>query len=547
MPEVPLDPPDEAAADTAEDMAAAEDRGVRAAAILMIVTIAVSAVTGLISNAAIANKFGVGLQASTYWQAFRIPSFVYFLIAGGALRTGFIPVFTTYVQQGEHQKAWRTFSVALTVMVVVSTVVVGLGMLLSGPLGRLMMSQEQGAAAQAMCGSLMRVMFPAQIFFLVGGLMQGTLNAMRHFWGPAIGPIIYNIAIIAATLGFAAQFGLYAPSAGVVVGAFLSTVPCCVPPLMRLGARYRPLLDLSDEGFRRVIALAAPIILGLAIAEVNLVITTALATHVADWGSAVLNNADRFAKLPMRMFGAGIAIAVYPTLALHAAAKDMRRFVEVLSGGIRHVMFLAIPSAAGLIALREPIMRLIYEHGEVTALGTHQMAVTLAYLAVGILGMSALQVVARAFYALQDTRTPVVVGVIAVAVCIGLSLALMYQLQVAGLAIATSVSNLANVGLLLWLLHRRIGLMDGRRLARSFVQVLAASTVMGVLAWLASVATEQVMGSAGMTARLATVVVGIAVGAVAFALGAALLRIEEARTALDPIVRRFRRPSVGSR
>lgn len=547
MPEVPLDPPDEIAADTAQEMAAAEDHGVRAAAILMIVTIAVSAVTGLILNAAIANKFGVGVEASAYWQAFRIPSFVYFLIAGGALRTGFIPVFTGYAQRGEHDRAWRTFNVTLTVMTVVAAIVVVLGMLLSGPLSHVMMAAKLGPEAQVLCGKLMAVMFPAQIFYLAGGLMMGTLNAMRHFWGPAIGPILNNIAVIIATLVFAHQYGIYAPTVGIVVGAFVGTIPCCLPPLRKLGMRFSLTFDLRDEGFRRVLVLAAPIILGLAIAEVNLVITSVLSTYVADWGSAVLNYADRFPKLPMRMFGAGIAIAVYPTLTMHAVSQDTKRFVQVLSGGLRNVTFLTIPSAVGLIALREPIIRLIYQHGgQFTAQDTHRVAVTMAYLSIGIIGMSALQVVARAFYALQDTRTPVIVGLIAVSACVVFGLLLMRPLGVAGLAIATSVSNLTNVGLLLWLLHRRMGRMDGRRLVVSLTQVLAASLVMGVLAWLAALGVEHFMGTSRISAQVAALLAGMGVGAVAFILAATWLKIEEARTALDPIVRRFGRRSGGA-
>ena len=535
MPEAPVDPQDN---DTA-----AEDHGVRSAAVLMITTIALAALTGVVRDAAIAKEFGVGLEASAYFQAFRIPSFVYFLIAGGALRTGFIPVFAAFRQRGESDKAWRTFSALLTVLLVVAVLVVALGMLLASPLSRLIAPglEQEG---QALCARLMRIMFPAQIFFVVGGLLMGTLNAMRHFWGPAIGPILYNVAIIIAALVFTQRYGIYALAVAAVVGAFFNTMPTCIPPLVRLGARFRPIFDLGDEGLRRVVVLAAPIILGLAIAEINLLITSALATSVGEWGAAVLNNADRLAKLPMRMFGAGIAIAVFPTLAIHAAAEERERFSQVLSSSLRNVMFLAVPAAAGIVVLRTPIIRLIFERGQFTAEDTERVAVTTAYLAVSILSMAALQIVARAFYALQDTRTPVMVGAGAVAICVTLSLILVRPLGVAGLGLAISVSALFNVGLLAWVLRRRMGLMDGQRMAATFGKVAAASLIMAFVAWLTALVAQGGLGTSSFGSRLAVVLVAAGVGALIYWGAALLFRIEEAHKAMALVTRRFRKTVV---
>lgn len=518
----------------------ADAHSVRSAAVLMITTIALAALTGVIRDAAIARQFGVGLEASAYFQAFRIPSFVYFLIAGGALRTGFIPVFATFAQRGELDKAWRTFSALLTVLIVAAVAIVGIGMLLAEPLSH-MIAPGLGDKGQLLCAQLMRIMFPAQIFLVVGGLLMGTLNAMRHFLGPALGPIFYNIAIIVAALVFAQWYGIYALAVAVVIGAFLNTVPTCIPPLVRLGAHFRPLLDLRDEGLRRVAVLAAPIILGLAIAEINILITSALATSVGDWGAAVLNNADRLTKLPMRMFGAGIAIATFPTLAMHAAARKREQFVHILSEGLRNMMFLAIPAAVAIVVLRIPIIRLIFERGEFTPQDTHRVGVTTAYLAVSILATTGLQIVARAFYALQDTKTPVIIGAAAVVVCVALALVLIRPLGVAGLGLAISISAVFNVSLLTWRLRQRMGLMDGRRMAVTFVKVSGASMVMAVAVWLAAVGSEELLGTAGFMARFGVVAIASGVGAIVYWGVGMLLHIEEGRAALEMVTRRFSR------
>jgi len=516
--------------------------GLAAAAGLMVVAIFLSAVTGLIRVMVLARQFGTSGEINAYIQAFRVPDFIYFLMAGGALRTGFVPVFTEYLTLGKHKQAWRTFSSTLWLLVIVGILLVGLGMIFAPQLAVLV---GPGWAADnpellALCGRLMRIMFPAEIFFVIGGLLMGTLNAQKHFFWPAVGPIVYNIIVIIAILLAPRLWGLPTVSYAVILGALLGSLLLQIPPLRARGARLLLSFNPSDEGMRRVIKLALPVVFGLAIAEINLIITTALATKVDPQnGPAILEYANRLWKLPTRMFGAGIAIALFPTLAEHYAKGATAAFRRDFSFGMRNTLFLVVPSAVGIMILREPLIRLLFQGKVFSAQDTYAVGQTLFWYGLGIVGLAALYIVARAFYARHDTVTPVWVGVLSIGVCVAAALLLMDTMKVAGLALATSISAIVNTAILIWLLRKQVGGLDGRRILGSLVRLLPPTAALGIVCWLAMTATEQYLGTAGLTARLADLLVPMILGTVVFIGLSTLLRVEEMHSAWRLVKRRL--------
>ncbi len=513
-----------------------------AAAGLMVVAIFLSAITGLIRVMVLAQQFGTSGEINAYVQAFRVPDFIYFLMAGGALRTGFVPVFTEYLTLGKHKQAWRTFSSTLWLLVIVGMLLVGLGVIFAPQLALLV---GPGWAAQhrgllSLCIRLMRIVFPGEIFFVLGGLFMGTLNAHKHFLWPAAGPIVYNIIVIIGILLAPILWGLPTVAYAVVLGALVGNLLLQIPPLRRRGARLLLSLDLSDEGMRRVIMLAIPVIFGLAVAEINLIITTALATKVnPENGPAILEYANRLWKLPTRMFGAGIAIALFPTLAEHYAKDDVSRFRRDFSFGLRNTLFLTVPSAVGIMVLREPLIRLLFERNQFGPQDTVAVGQALLWYGLGIVGLSALYIVARAFYARHDTVTPVWVGVLSVGVCVTAALPLMQTMKVAGLALATSISAIVNTIILMWLLRKQVGNLDGARILRSQLNLLPPAAGLGIICWLTMVATEQYLGTAGLTARLANLLVPMGLGIITFIGLSALLRVEEMHSAWRLVKRRL--------
>jgi putative peptidoglycan lipid II flippase len=528
-----------------------------AAAMLMAAATFASSVAGVVRQMVFARAFGTTDEFQAYIQAFRIPDLFYFLVAGGALRTGFIPVFTKFMADGKADRAWRTFSVTFYVLTLLSILGVAVGMLGAPWLVRHTVGVGMAPQHQDLCARFMRTMFPAQVFFIVGGLLMGTLNAQRHFSMPAWGPVVYNLVIIVgalASLPLAEQLHLgqgdllgqrlWIVSAFVVIGAALGNVFMQIAPLVRRGARLLPVFDLGDEGLKQLALLAMPVILGLAVSEITFVVSTSVATKLGDQAATLLEYPNRVWKLPPRMFGAGIAMALFPTLATHFATGAMDAYRRDLARMMRNTVFLCVPSTIVCAALAVPIMRLLFERGEFGPADTLSTAGVLWWCSLGITPLSLQYVVARGFYALHETRTPLWVGAATAVLSIALSLTLYRPLGVRGLAAIYSFTNLFNATLMTWLLRRKVGPLEGGKLVRMLGKLVLPSAVCAALCYFGAPFLEARLGTQGLLARAAACLIPFGMGLAAFGGVCVILRVEELQQALDVGLRRFRRRSA---
>jgi putative peptidoglycan lipid II flippase len=510
----------------------AVSQGLAAAALLMVVATFGSRITGLLRAMVYARVFGLNPEFGVFVQAFRIPDLVYFLMAGGALRTGFVPVFAEYLAHGKRDAAWRTFSVLLWVLLIFAVVLVGLGMIFAPQLARLV-APGFGPQETAACARMMRVLFPAELFFVVGGLLQGTLNAHKHFLWPAVGPIVYNFFMIGGAIAAPYLWGIDTVTYSVVAGAIVSGVLMQIAPLKRFGARVWAVLDLSDDGFRRVIRLALPVVFGLAVAEIVWVIISALSTVVAgERGAAIMENANRLWKLPSGTFGAGVAIAIFPSLAEKYALNDHKGYIRDFSFGMRNTIFLTLPAILILGLLRVPLVRLLLEGGQFGPQDTQAVAEVLLWLTPGMLALSVVYILTRAFYARHDAMTPVLAGLASLVVCVGSAWLLMQMgYGLAGLGVATSLSSVANVILLMWLLKRRVGQLDGRRIGLSLLRSLPANLFLGVICLGLPGVVVSALGPDGLLPRLLAVAAPLVVGLAGFVMLAMIMQVEELQSA----------------
>ncbi|MFQ6099207.1 MAG: murein biosynthesis integral membrane protein MurJ, partial [Armatimonadota bacterium] len=521
--------------------------GVGATAVLMVASILVSAAVGVVREMVYARQFGATGEYSAFVAAFRIPDLVYFLIAGGALRTGFIPVFTAYREGGRQEQAWRTLQAMFSLMLAFAGAIVGLGILFAPWLARLVAGGEEFTPAQrALCGHLMRVMFPAQVFFVLGGLFMGALNALRHFLWPAMAPIVYNLVLIVFAVAIVPFFPLLqtqvtAQAFGVVTGACVAHFLLQLWVLSRRGD-VRPVWDPRDEGVRRMGLFLLPVVFGLAVPEINKIVVIRFATDVTAAGPAILNYADRLGSLSVRAFGGGMAIALYPTLASLFTTGRLSEFRRQVSFGLRNVLFLSLPTVALVVVLREPIIRLLLVRGKFTEADAASLAAVLMWYAIGLVPFAMLGICARSFYALHDTKTPVLVGIGVIATTFIAGLYLKDAPRgLEGCALAWAIGPLVNVVVLLTLLRHRLGGIDGRRLVLTCVKASFATAVACVSAWFSLIGLHALWSAGALLMRVAEAIVPAVVGLGAFVGASWMLRTEEARSAVEFLLRRVRR------
>lgn len=434
---------------------------------------------GLVREIVIGLQFGTSRELDAYLAAFRVPDFIFQLIAGGALASAFIPTFTSYLARGDERGAWRLASAVFTLLFLILTALSLLAVVFTDPLVRLVVAPGFEPAAQALTVDLMRLMLISTVIFGVSGVAMSILNSYQHFLLPALAPSVYNLAIVGGALLLSARMGIYSLAWGVVVGA-LGHLLIQIPLLQRKGATYRLSLGRDHPGVREVARLMLPRTVGLMAVQVNFLVNTILASGLAAGSLAALNYAWLLMLLPQGLIAQAVATVAFPTLAELAAREETAKLRQMLSLSLRMIWYLTLPAAVGLFLLREPLIRLLLERGRFDAHSTQQVAWALGFFTLGLLAHATVEITSRGFYALHDTRTPVVVALGAMAVNIVLSILLLQPLAHGGLALANSIATLLEMLVLLLLLRGRSVGMEGRVLAASSGRMALAAAAMGL-------------------------------------------------------------------
>lgn len=497
-------------------------RQIARAAGLVVVLFLFSRVAGLAREMFIGARFGTSAEYEAYLAAFRVPDLIFYLLAGGALGSAFIPVFTGALTRRDLTGAWRLFSAVSNLVVIGMTALALVAAVLAPWLVRTILVPGFAPWQQALTVDLMRWMLISTVIFGVSGIVMGVLNSFQHFLLPALAPVLYNLSIIAGAWFLAPKFGVYSLVVGVIVGAALH-LDVQLFGLWRYKARYFPILGLADPAVRTVGRLMAPRVLGLAVVQINFWVNTLLASALPAGSLSALNYAWLLMLLPQGIVAQGVATAAFPTFAALEAQGRRAELRSTLGATLRGVLFLAIPAAAGLFVWRLPLVRLLFERGQFTARSTQLTVAALAFYAFGLMGHSALEILARAFYALHDTRTPVGVGVAAMGLNVALSVWLRIPLAHAGLALANTIATTLEMIILLILLSRRLGGLEWRQMGATVGKAgLAAAAMALALGWLGKALS-------GVSVWLLAPA-GLALGAAIYLAAAVLLRMPETQT-----------------
>ena len=508
-------------------------------------TTAVSRVLGLVRDQLLAYYFGASHDMDAYNVAFRVPNLLRDLFAEGAMSAAFVPAFTRRLTTAGRAEAWRLGNLVLNTLAAVTLVLVLLGMIFARPLVTVFAQDYARVPGKLeLAVSLARVMFPFLTLVALAAACMGMLNSLRRFFVPALSPTLFNVGTILTVVVLVPMFSahgirpIYAVGIGTLIGG-IGQVVVQWPLLRREGFRYRPVLDFSDAGLREVLFLMGPGMIGLAAVQINVFVNLLLATSQGPGAISWLSYAFRLVYLPIGLFGLSVATAAVPTLSAQAAREDVASMRTTLSTGLRMMLILNVPATVGLIVLAEPIVALLFERGSFTPADTAATAAALVFYAPGLIGYSAVKLAVPSFYALQDSRTPVAVSASTVAVNLALNVGLAGVLGYRGLALGTGLSAILNATVLLWLLRRRLGGLDGRRVATALVKVLAASAVMGVATWAIAYWLEAAIPGTSAGVRLVRVAGGIGAGIASLALAARALRIAEFGQAVRAVASRL--------
>ncbi len=537
---------------------ASKSENVMRAAGVVSAAVFLSRISGLVREMIMARLFGAGQAYDAFLLGFRIPNLTRDLFAEGALSSAFVPVFTQYLAtKGKREAAELSNLVATALLLVVGGICV-LGIVFSPQLVWLLASGFARVPGKfELAVTLTRVMFPFLLLVALAAQAMGILNALNQFGIPALSSTFFNIGSVAFGLSFGYTVGRWmgvslvmSMAWGVVFGGAVQWL-FQAPSLYRAGIRYRPRIDFAHPGLRNILRLMGPAILGNAAVQINVLVNTNFASSITDAAGHVINGpvswlsyAFRFMQLPLGLFGVAIASATLPAISRSAALQQMDEFRLTLSRSLGMVLLLTIPSSVGLAVLGPSMIGAVYQWGRFRAADTHQTAMALACYAVGLAGYSAIKILAPAFYALNDARTPMLVSLASILINLAAasSMVKLAGLGHLGLALSTSAVALFGSAALFILLRRRIQRMHGRALAASVAKILAASAAMGVVCYFSSRGVHHWLGTRKI-GQIADVAVSIPLGGMVYYALCRTMRVAELEAAWKalaaPLARRL--------
>lgn len=569
----PVDPT--AAVETTEEKSVSKQTSVARSAGVVSIAVMFSRLFGLAREQVFAYFFGAGFLNDAFQLAFRIPNVLRDLFAEGALSAAFVKVFTDYQIAKSEAEAWKLASMVLNGLAVVLSIVTLLGIIFSGTIVSIIgagFPPEQAALATL----LTQIMFPFLLLIAMSALAMGVLNTKGIFGIPASASTVFNIVSMGVGLGAAywlsggswvvpkdpaavpelpAQWAITGMAIGTLVGG-ASQFLMQIPSLLKIGFRFSTAFSFVDPGVKRIMRLMGPAILGTSAVQINVLVNTFFVSGI-EGGISWLGYSFRLMQFPIGLFGVAIGTASIPVLSRMAAEGKIKEFRDTLSSSVNLVFLMTLPSACGLIVLGEPIMRLLYSHGGAFKESDVPMtAWALAGYSIGLTGYAAIKILSPAFYALDDAKTPMYIGIGSIgvnAVACYFMMKLLSQFGVSelhpnglahvGVALSTSIVALVNFFALALFMRRRIQRLNGRSVFTSFLKIAAASAIMSVVCHFSYRFITGQFAHNNIWTRIVEAFLPILLGAITFVIAAKMFRVEELDKAFRMVGAKLKRSS----
>jgi putative peptidoglycan lipid II flippase len=493
-----------------------------------------SKVLGFLRESALASEFGATLATDAYLMAMVIPTLMLFGV-GPAVTTTLIPVFTDLERRKGRDAAFRSVSCIINACIVVAVAAMVVGFIFAEPIVGFVAPGFSGET-YALTVKLTRILFPIALFTVVAHCVTGVLHAMGKFAVPAMVGLVQNLIIIASILVFGPKYGIKAVAIGTALGA-ASILLVQLPALFSAGFRYHLTLDWRDPGLRQVGRLIGPIVLGSVAGQAGTVINRTLASRLPEGSITFLNYSQRLVGLPVGVFGTALVTVLYPTLARMYSENTSDDFTKMFRRSVGVVFFTLLPMAVGLAVLATPVVRLAFERRAFTPEATAATAAALVYACVGIPAMSLSDLSSKAFYAMKDTITPVVVNMGAIGVNVGISLALVGPMGHVGLALGGACQHVASFLMKQAVLRHREkkwvrkerpnGVEDKYSLVASIAKSVVSATVMWAAVSLFDAWITRALPGAGTLLQVVRLGASVGVGVVVYFAMAAILKSQE--------------------
>ncbi|MHB8635467.1 MAG: murein biosynthesis integral membrane protein MurJ [Fimbriimonadaceae bacterium] len=415
---MPANPPDD---NNAPSPTGPKLPNVGTASAIMTASLLLSRILGILRDTAMSAKFGIGIATDPYRLAFAVPDTLFFLIAGGALSSAFIPIFSSFLHTEREDDAWELFNVVVTVMSIVITALIIVLWILAPQLSAFFAAGKDPAIFPLIT-RMTRIILPAQFAFFIGGLLFGTLYARQRFAMPGLAPNIYNLGIIAGAMIISAFVspGIVGMAWGALIGAFVGNLLLPIWGVYRLGGRYKPSLNLHAPGVKQVFTLMLPVVLGLSLPAVYGIIMQKFASHYAAGVNTSVDLSNKLMQAPLGIFGQSLALAAFPALSQFFAQKRMDMFRDQLASSMRTVLYLSVPASALLGVLAPQIVNLAFKYGKTKGAALPPVVHCLELFSIGIFAWCLHPVLMRSFYAMHRSAAPIVIGTITTGVFIGL-------------------------------------------------------------------------------------------------------------------------------
>ncbi|WP_096895623.1 murein biosynthesis integral membrane protein MurJ [Candidatus Scalindua japonica] len=504
---------------------------------------------GLARDIICASYFGTSLAWDAFVVAFKIPNLFRRLFGEGALSAAFIPVFTEYLETKDRKDAWELVNITGTLLFIILGSLVVLAEISFSVVPSVVSLNHKWDLVL----NLLLITFPYVLFICMVALAMAVLNSLKHFLTPALAPVMLNICWIMGVFLLTPIFGntlekkIFGLAAAILIGGMVQ-LAMQIPVLKKEGITFKPSFSFSHPGLKRIMALMLPIIFGLAVVQINVLmdsfIAIAFAKHpggnesfsfagmtipypLETGAASVLYYGDRLIQFPLGVFGIAMATAVFPFFSTYAARKDWTNFTNTFNQAVRVVLFIGIPASAGLILLRRPLVELFYERNAFTAESTFRTATVILFYSIGVWAYSASHVIIRAFYSIQDTKTPVKVGASMVSLNLVLNLTLIWFLHEGGLALATAISATIQIIIMFILLHKKLNITGHKQIITSAFKTLIATFLMYVTCWIMLKAMPDSNGK--LMIKLMRLLIPLASALITFFTVSLLLKSEELR------------------